>query len=183
MFHGSALKADRHTLLHVRLGSAVVSFLKSFFIANANVDANAACSVSPLQFLSSTSSCLDSFPFLLGLNLLHISSLPLLESSLAASLFIMSDPTKGGQEPTTVGNLPIATSTNVSEKETATEDAVAKVAQSTDDEDAEPEFEPQPHLHAKTFLAVSAVYLIYFAQVFSLVGAGAVSFENHQLLN
>lgn len=35
--------------------------------------------------------------------------------------------------------------------------------------------EPQPHLHAKTFLAVFAVCLIYFAQDFALVGAGAVS--------
>ncbi len=35
--------------------------------------------------------------------------------------------------------------------------------------------EQVPHLHAKTFLAVFAVCLIYFAQVVSLVGAGAVS--------
>lgn len=32
-----------------------------------------------------------------------------------------------------------------------------------------------PHLHAKTFLAVFAVCLIYIAQLISLVGAGAVS--------
>jgi hypothetical protein len=88
----------------------------------------------------------------------------------------MSHPAKSGQEPATIGNLPITTSKNVSEKETATEEATAKVAQSVDDEDAEPQ--PQPHLHARTFLAVFAVCLIYFAQVFSLVGAGAVSFES-----
>lgn len=35
--------------------------------------------------------------------------------------------------------------------------------------------EPKPHLHAKTFLAVFAVFGIYFAQVYCLVGAGAVS--------
>lgn len=35
--------------------------------------------------------------------------------------------------------------------------------------------EIQPHIHAKTFLAVAAVCLIYFAQLFALVGAGAVS--------
>lgn len=35
--------------------------------------------------------------------------------------------------------------------------------------------EPRPHLHAKTFLAVFAVFGIYFAQVYCLVGAGAVS--------
>jgi hypothetical protein len=35
--------------------------------------------------------------------------------------------------------------------------------------------EPAPRLHAKTFLAVFAVCLIYFAQLVSLVGAGAVS--------
>lgn len=35
--------------------------------------------------------------------------------------------------------------------------------------------EPKPRLHAKTFLAVFAVCLIYFAQLVNLVGAGAVS--------
>jgi len=35
--------------------------------------------------------------------------------------------------------------------------------------------EPLPELHAKTFLAVFAVCLIYFAQDFALIGAGAVS--------
>lgn len=35
--------------------------------------------------------------------------------------------------------------------------------------------EPAPHLHAKTFLAVFAVAMIYAAQLFSLIGAGAVS--------
>lgn len=35
--------------------------------------------------------------------------------------------------------------------------------------------EPKPQLHAKTFLAVFAVFGIYFAQVYCLVGAGAVS--------
>lgn len=34
--------------------------------------------------------------------------------------------------------------------------------------------EPAPHLHAKTFLAVFAVAMIYAAQLFSLIGAGAV---------
>jgi hypothetical protein len=32
-----------------------------------------------------------------------------------------------------------------------------------------------PHLHAKTFLAVFAVALIYFTQVLNVVGAGSVS--------
>jgi hypothetical protein len=35
--------------------------------------------------------------------------------------------------------------------------------------------EPVPHLHAKTFLTVFAVCLIYFAQLINVVGAGAVS--------
>jgi len=35
--------------------------------------------------------------------------------------------------------------------------------------------EPVPHLHAKTYLTVFAVCLIYFAQVINVVGAGAVS--------
>lgn len=36
--------------------------------------------------------------------------------------------------------------------------------------------ESRPHLHAKTFLAVAAMCLIYIAQLVSLVGAGAVSY-------
>jgi len=39
---------------------------------------------------------------------------------------------------------------------------------STDD------LEPVPHVHLKTYLAVFAVCLIYFAQDFALVGAGSV---------
>ena len=35
--------------------------------------------------------------------------------------------------------------------------------------------EPTPHLHAKTILVVLAVYSIYFAQLFNIVAAGAVS--------
>jgi hypothetical protein len=35
--------------------------------------------------------------------------------------------------------------------------------------------EVSPHLHAKTFLTVFAVCLIYFAQLINVVGAGAVS--------
>lgn len=35
--------------------------------------------------------------------------------------------------------------------------------------------EPRPRLHAKTLLAVLAVCTIYFAQLITLVGAGAVS--------
>ncbi len=34
--------------------------------------------------------------------------------------------------------------------------------------------EPVPHLHAKTFLTVFAVCLVYFAQLINVVGAGAV---------
>jgi len=34
--------------------------------------------------------------------------------------------------------------------------------------------EPVPHLHAKTYLTVFAVCLIYFAQLVNVVGAGAV---------
>jgi hypothetical protein len=36
------------------------------------------------------------------------------------------------------------------------------------------ENEPVPHLHAKTFLIVFTVCLIYFAQLINVVGAGAV---------
>lgn len=37
----------------------------------------------------------------------------------------------------------------------------------------EDDSEPVPHLHAKTFLTVFAVCLIYFAQLINVVGAGA----------
>lgn len=35
--------------------------------------------------------------------------------------------------------------------------------------------EPKPHLHAKTYLAVFAVCLVYFCQIYAVVGAGSVS--------
>lgn len=35
--------------------------------------------------------------------------------------------------------------------------------------------EPKVHLHAKTYMAVLAIGMIYFAQLTTLVGAGAVS--------
>jgi len=38
--------------------------------------------------------------------------------------------------------------------------------------------EPEPHLHAKTWLTVFAVCLIYFAQLINVVGAGAVSLSS-----
>lgn len=38
--------------------------------------------------------------------------------------------------------------------------------------------EPEPRLHAKTWLTVFAVCLIYFAQLINVVGAGAVSFTS-----
>jgi len=40
-------------------------------------------------------------------------------------------------------------------------------------DDNDSDNEPVPHLHAKTFLAVIAVCLIYMAQLVNLVGAGA----------
>jgi hypothetical protein len=48
-----------------------------------------------------------------------------------------------------------------------------KTAPSSDENESVDE--PVPHLHSKTFLAVLAVCLIYFAQLVNLVGAGAVS--------
>jgi hypothetical protein len=70
------------------------------------------------------------------------------------------------------------------------EDAVQiRVEQQSDTERSEPQTgtekrlritspddneEVTPHLHAKTFLIIFAVALIYFTQVFNLVGAGSV---------
>lgn len=39
--------------------------------------------------------------------------------------------------------------------------------------------EPRPHLHAKTFLAVFAICVIYFVQIYNVVGSGAVSADPH----
>lgn len=39
---------------------------------------------------------------------------------------------------------------------------------------AEEAFEVVPHLHAKTYLIVVAICLIYIAQLINVVGAGAV---------
>lgn len=41
--------------------------------------------------------------------------------------------------------------------------------------ETEGQSEPQPQIHAKTFLALFAICLIYFSQTFALVGTGAVS--------
>jgi len=85
----------------------------------------------------------------------------------------MSDSTKSDQlpaAPDVAEKRPIS-SENVSEKGITVENNVAVDVFESTDEDTEPE----PHLHAKTFLAVFAVCLIYFAQDFALVGAGAVS--------
>lgn len=53
-----------------------------------------------------------------------------------------------------------------------TEQASSKQDSSTgDDLD-----EPNPHLHAKTFLAIFSICLTYFAQNFCIIGAGSVSY-------
>lgn len=84
----------------------------------------------------------------------------------------MSDPVKVDGEPATTPDR-VMTPDDISEKNRTTEEVFAKSGSSGDGGDDEPE----PHLHAKTFLAVFAVCLIYFAQDFTLVGAGAVSFS------
>jgi hypothetical protein len=61
---------------------------------------------------------------------------------------------------------PLAMST----KEQETENPSSVVKSSIEDNGDE----PVPHLHAKTYLTVFAVCLIYFAQLINVVGAGAV---------
>lgn len=78
----------------------------------------------------------------------------------------MSNPVTPTSEPTYVEKPPL-TPDSPSEKDATVETIAPRLGQS--------EGEPQPHIHAKTFLAVAAVCLIYFAQLFALVGAGAVS--------
>jgi hypothetical protein len=69
------------------------------------------------------------------------------------------------------------TSVNLSEKgHSVVDHTVAE-----QDVNSQHELVHTPHLHAKTFLAVFAVCLIYIAQTFTLVGAGAVCLEPHLL--
>ncbi|KAF4626340.1 hypothetical protein G7Y89_g11820 [Cudoniella acicularis] len=81
----------------------------------------------------------------------------------------MSETLKGGPfEPidTNKNLTPIKSSL---EKDTTVRRDITKSSNTSDD--GEPDL--APHLHARTFLAVFAVCLIYVAQVFALVGAGA----------
>ncbi len=63
--------------------------------------------------------------------------------------------------------------TQVTEEQPVEKEALEKEVPSTSS--IEDQDEPVPHLHAKTFLTVFAVCLIYFAQLINVVGAGAVS--------
>jgi hypothetical protein len=58
--------------------------------------------------------------------------------------------------------------TEKSDPQTASEKRDANAGSDENDEAG-------PHLHAKTFLAVFAVAMIYFSQVLNVVGAGSVS--------
>lgn len=58
--------------------------------------------------------------------------------------------------------------TDTSEKETIARKRISIV-------DPENDEVPVPRLHAKTFLIIFAVALIYFTQVLNIVGAGSVS--------
>lgn len=72
----------------------------------------------------------------------------------------------------TESGKPPTTPESVSEKDKTTEEVANGIEDGSGDQDDV----PPPHVHAKTFLAVFAVCLIYFAQDFALVGAGAVSY-------
>jgi hypothetical protein len=87
-----------------------------------------------------------------------------------SSNFSMFDQATHAQEPADVQNQPIPPN-SISEKDNTIQESIAQRAESSD----EYVDNVQPHLHARTFLAVFAVCLIYFAQDFALVGAGAVS--------
>lgn len=83
----------------------------------------------------------------------------------------MSDPTTPEPRATEGRELSVAAESSTEKNSTV------EVASHHPQNIEEDENEPQPHLHAKTFLAVFAVCLIYFAQDFALVGAGAVSYS------
>jgi hypothetical protein len=60
---------------------------------------------------------------------------------------------------------------SISEKDVIVKEAISKPLEAVEEHNGG----PQPHLHAKTFLAVFAVFTIYAAQLFAIVGAGTVS--------
>lgn len=86
----------------------------------------------------------------------------------------MADLTKPNQLPKDLGGHPSVTD-SVAKRKGVNEETLFYGSGSID--------ELEPHLHARTFLAVFAVCLIYFAQDFALVGAGAVSFTLFRTMN
>ncbi|KAB5517003.1 major facilitator superfamily domain-containing protein [Coniochaeta sp. 2T2.1] len=91
----------------------------------------------------------------------------------------MSDAEKQTQQAAPAVTLPAtllgptteraATSTTPDESAKPVQNVHSKEVRNSSDED----LEPVPHVHLRTYLAVFAVCLIYFAQVFALVGAGS----------
>lgn len=74
------------------------------------------------------------------------------------------------RKPTDTGDPSLASDLMSEKGITAKEIDIQNLESSEEQQD-----DLQPHLHARTFLAVFAVCLIYFAQDFAIVGAGAVS--------
>ena len=75
----------------------------------------------------------------------------------------------------------VATMNKLEEKSDVTVDREMSKSSTEPSEHLKPSLERDVQLHVKTFLAVFAVLLIYFAQLVSLVGAGAVSFPSVSL--
>jgi hypothetical protein len=73
----------------------------------------------------------------------------------------------GAEKPVTTN------SESTSEKVISEKDAV--VENVVPHSDIEDHGDAQPHIHLKTYLAVFAVFMIYAAQLFAIVGAGTVS--------
>jgi hypothetical protein len=72
-------------------------------------------------------------------------------------------------------DVPVIEKPPLTPESTSQKDGIVKEHTSAPFEgDQERSDAPQPHLHAKTFLAVFAVFMIYAAQLFAIVGAGTV---------
>lgn len=77
----------------------------------------------------------------------------------------------------TLAIKPPTTTDSVSDKDATIEKITAQAIDESDN--LSNDDEQEPHLHAKTFLVVFVVCLIYFAWNFALVGTGAASFALH----
>lgn len=88
----------------------------------------------------------------------------------------MAEETKVDEAPLAVKKTPVeGTERPISSETASTHEKIETEKPVVGTSTIEEKDEPVPHLHAKTYLTVFAICLIYFAQLINVVGAGAVS--------